>query len=469
MMMSGEEAEKLDAGVINELLEQSHKILEVVVKREDEYANSGKYDGDFYIKNIIRPFNKIKRLYKSILQATPQNIAVWYDLMRVSTFPVLARENGYVDAAEAWSEIDGYRKDALRLLVNEEDKGKLEDFSSKFCKSLINCYASQKGRIKWTDPEDFNELCSGKWSAPGTAWQIEMAINEGADPNARYITSEGVNFAIDSSFICAARNNSHPEAISLLLRYGADIHEDNDAAIIAAAYCNRNPEIVSVLIKNGANIDTRWGSPLANAVYGNRSDIVRLLLENGANINAKSFDNDHTILQSVIEKKVDPEVISELLKHGASTDGVSPEILKDALSAQICRNFDPAPHYWKRTAFTDEIDCGTTPETIYEILRKGVNAKTKNLWLMQAAKICNEQYEHATIAQAVNIERIISLLLQNGADATIEDENGLMPIDQFNYNMMVHYVGGKKYTKTYCQLYEASYKHIDMSFLSFKQ
>ena len=56
----------------------------------------------------------------------------------------------------------------------------------------------------------------------------------------------------------AARNNSNPEVVALLLQAGADIHEKanrwRDAAYSFAASYNSNPEVVALLLKAGADI-----------------------------------------------------------------------------------------------------------------------------------------------------------------------------------------------------------------------
>ena len=61
-------------------------------------------------------------------------------------------------------------------------------------------------------------------------------------------------------------------------------NEYSETALIRAAYCKRT-DVVRCLLKNGANVNKqdRWGwTALYLASYNNYTDIMRMLLEHGA-------------------------------------------------------------------------------------------------------------------------------------------------------------------------------------------
>lgn len=95
--------------------------------------------------------------------------------------------------------------------------------------------------------------------------------------------------------------------MSLLLANGADINAVNNerdtALCVAALYGNE--EIVKILLENGADIEAAslsfgGSSPLAKAVFDGHESTVRLLLENGANAHVKSTDDGWTLLHETV-------------------------------------------------------------------------------------------------------------------------------------------------------------------------
>jgi hypothetical protein len=82
----------------------------------------------------------------------------------------------------------------------------------------------------------------------GTAQQIQAAIDQGADVNAR---SDGAWTAL----MLAALYNPNPEVIATLLKAGADVKGHNVIGLtpLMFAAVNQNPEVISTLLKAGAD------------------------------------------------------------------------------------------------------------------------------------------------------------------------------------------------------------------------
>ena len=81
---------------------------------------------------------------------------------------------------------------------------------------------------------------------------------------------------------------------------------------------NGNAEIVKVLIENGADLNScdfyGW-TPLMKAVYGGHIDCVQVLVENKAKVNIKN--NGGITALYIAELKAQPEILRLLEEVGA--------------------------------------------------------------------------------------------------------------------------------------------------------
>ena len=149
----------------------------------------------------------------------------------------------------------------------------------------------------------------------------ELLIDNGADLNAKNDlgntpldeAGENSNYDIcellknngcEYSNIVTATQGGDLEAVKEFLAAGADVNEDGRSAgrtLLNRATFRGHLEMAQFLIQNGADIDARetwsWVSgdygmtPLHNAlflIWEDRTDIVKMLVLNGANINTKA-------------------------------------------------------------------------------------------------------------------------------------------------------------------------------------
>lgn len=113
---------------------------------------------------------------------------------------------------------------------------------------------------------------------------LRLLLEDGANPNAK-----GPSGGTTLHDACTWARQS---IIRLLLDYGADVNAKNDVgfprtAIYAAASAGNEP-VVRLLLKYGAdpNGEGRDGTALMTAAHWSEVETVRLLLENGANVNS---------------------------------------------------------------------------------------------------------------------------------------------------------------------------------------
>ena len=136
---------------------------------------------------------------------------------------------------------------------------------------------------------------------------IRVLVNHGARVTPKEIGRK------TSPIVTAALLNENPEIIRTLVEEGADVNARrgtegsqikwalwefgvlvNASALHEAALANPNIEVIKQLIRLGADIEAgddtllgNYGTPLFTATrYGNRSEVIELLIQNGADVNA---------------------------------------------------------------------------------------------------------------------------------------------------------------------------------------
>ena len=133
--------------------------------------------------------------------------------------------------------------------------------------SLV-CFAVSSGPVNAAiSDSDFLDLCE-----TGTLQQIEEAIKDGANINAR-------NDDQETPLMLAAWSNSDPEVITALVKAGAQVNEKDkvgDTPLMFATTSNSNPDVTAALVKAGADINAKnneGSTALILAVKNNPPDI----------------------------------------------------------------------------------------------------------------------------------------------------------------------------------------------------
>ena len=154
---------------------------------------------------------------------------------------------------------------------------------------------------------EYDEMMK-KWWQNASVKDISNLLDKGLDINKKYQGN-----ATLFSFAC--RYASTPDIIDILIKRGAEVNLDN--ALLQASERN-NANIVEHLIKLGANVNYKEGwTPLMMAARWNSNpDIIDVLVHNGADVNAKD-DGEETALQLAVYGNSNIQVAETLIKNGA--------------------------------------------------------------------------------------------------------------------------------------------------------
>lgn len=136
--------------------------------------------------------------------------------------------------------------------------------------------------------------------------------------------------------------------IEKLLNDGLDINcldKDGRSALIHAVLDSDPSEmVVTFLIENGININIKdksqqW-SALHFAARDNKANIVKILLENNAVVDAIDIHGNTPLWRAVMSFNGDDSLVSELVRFGADPDkennsGISPRNLAERMGINI--------------------------------------------------------------------------------------------------------------------------------------
>ncbi len=161
----------------------------------------------------------------------------------------------------------------------------------------------------------------------GDAARARKVLDEGASPNEVAVCG-AEKWQYTTPLICAIDRDS-PEIVRLLIERGADVNRVSafgDTPLIKAAWSKirHNREFVLLLLDKGASIDATGRNFLAGrtalmaAAGEGKADVVKLLLERGAAVDARiPFGYDALIYAGLAERS---DIARMLIAKGADID-----------------------------------------------------------------------------------------------------------------------------------------------------
>lgn len=149
---------------------------------------------------------------------------------------------------------------------------------------------------------------------------IEFAAYKNNTEISKIIMNYNPDFFSTERLIFWTTYHSNNELFSLFIKQGAPINQIDDCLYEA---CTRdNSYQIDILIKKGANVNYRRDdlSPLHRVARYGSFNSLKLLVENGANVNVKDKNGKTPFNYAVLYDKF--EIVEYLFDHGCVTSGV---------------------------------------------------------------------------------------------------------------------------------------------------
>lgn len=298
-----------------------------------------------------------------------------------------------------------------------------------------------------------NWMLHNMWVALLTALLLlpgySLAINHLGDKDlvqaARNGDMDSVRSLLDTGFnVNAAQNdgttalawavyNNDEVMVDLLIRAGedgADVNAANEYGVtpLHLACKNQNAKMISRLLRAGADPNlTKWTgeSALMTCANTGTAPAVRELLDKGADVNARESKEQQTALMWAAAEK-HPEVVKLLIERGANVNAVSrvipePDPFLIETPGSMGQNFPTTLRFRELTG-------GFTP--LLFAAQQG-DLESTRLLLDAGADIdfaTEEEGSALVIATAAGHEELANFLLERGANPDITDAYGLTPL-----------------------------------------
>lgn len=227
--------------------------------------------------------------------------------------------------------------------------------------------------------------------------------------------------------LIVAVDKRNEEIVQLLIEAGADINiKLTSGSALFYAVSRGDVKITKILLANGASLKkTKWNNfPLIIAAVEGRSyEIVKLLLEQGEDVNAEYIggrgNNRDKILYTPLKmatKRGLVDIIELLISHGAE---VNTKIENDdsALHEAVVSLYNSSQ---KAVEFL--IENGA------DINAKGFHGKTPLHLASEGQPVLHYEKPHLLYYKPVD-ESIVEYLLKEGAEVNAMDDQGLTPLD----------------------------------------
>ena len=259
---------------------------------------------------------------------------------------------------------------------------------------------------------------------------VKLLMEHGADINARDEYGE--------TLLKKSAHYIDVETAEALLALGADIRTKNNygETVLSSAVTNKDVRVAKFLLDKGAAAyinakESFYGkTPLITAAYAQSPEMIELLLQYGADINAAD-GNGETALMMAIDN---PDVLQVLVNHGANVNMIdrngenaltkalvrmkkynsatcakAVEILKKTNVDMNVKNKDGVPAL--SLAYTK-------PEELKQLLETGADPNLRDN---------NGRTALMKSTYPVQVESI-RLLLEHGADPNVTDNKGMTPL-----------------------------------------
>ena len=228
-----------------------------------------------------------------------------------------------------------------------------------------------------------------------------------------------------------AAENGDIEAIKKHLDAGTDVNKKNNDGSTplfnAVIFEYTSGDSAKFLIENGADVNTRNDQGTTSLHISNITEMLELLIANGAAINSINEDGKTPLDWNPSNKKK-----AELLrKHGGKT---GEELIAELKPAEtVTEALNPETPIGKAPDISIHVAAAMVNiEAIKQHLAAGTDVNEKDddgyTPLQHAALYAtysqNSSFLHATYPQGAGIKEVAKLLIENGADVNVKDNDG---------------------------------------------
>jgi len=236
-----------------------------------------------------------------------------------------------VDIKKEESTPEEWRNMALELI----DKGKIEQARNIVATKLSNKKEYADEIIKELEAKGYHkeQVISELKAEPKKSSMSASKVPKNEKPQDKQHPNEKKKLTKgkleeNTKELFSAVDNDNLQLAAQLIRQGVNINatDDYDVTLLQVAVQKRRNNIVQLLLENGADINATAGgcsdAPLQVAAYNGDSDIVEILLERGAEVDATKHDYIPLHYAAMAGKD---GVVALLLKHGADVNAKTQE------------------------------------------------------------------------------------------------------------------------------------------------
>ncbi len=389
------------------LIKADEELASILQQQEFGQRLSGRQNSDWPDDE-----GSLKFLLEQLSGQTPKS---WQALPEELKFGIFSQISNYKD----FFKLRGFNKESRRLL---EDPRLLKHFITQFIQD---------------QPDNAKQLFL-HMIRKGNINYIQAFLNAGIDAN--IIDMQSTVPIIGKMFrphtaLTLAESKGHDDAVALLIAWGADITDyikDKSKAEkqFFKAVANNNKKALEALIGAGFNnVNIKLhnnSSALLLATAQGHIELVELLLDKGADVNAKDKDGLTSLMVSISNGSI--EIVQLLLARGADVNLIDDEGTTALIRAAQKGNSKIVQLLLDNNANVNaQNNKGTTALIAAAHQKKGI---VKLLLGYKADVNTTDKSGNTALMRAINLGTIdtVRVLLEKGASVNVQNNEGLTAI-----------------------------------------
>ncbi len=320
---------------------------------------------------------------------------------------------------------DNANKKIIELLLKNNANPNVDDILLSACHyqkcTIVEVLIEYGADVNATNKDGRTALSSAINNSGASIEIVELLLKNHINPNVDDILH----------IACYEQNLA---MVELLIQYGADVNatdKDGKTALFSAIFAdNANKKTVELLLKNNANPNV--DNILHHACYEQNFALVKLLVENGADVNATDKDNETALYNAIIADNANKKIIRYLIANGAdihkeNNNGISPlsfaESNKISLVKVLTEHEKIKPSETPLSNITNNeqsvLDKMVLQKKVIDKLKddvKSIKEKTNNNQILEEYKIQIGTFQNTILSQSNEIIELQNKLLKKEED-----------------------------------------------------